>query len=603
MRKPEKKIFRLGAGAFFLLAAVLIQCAVPAYGGEAVPLYSFEYQGSRIKTFATYSEVNGKKTDGCRYFVKDGNLLVVDNRLEPVPDGIFMYYEGGESYLAVLTRGGKIVSLGSIRLESHLKGFKNRGIADLAGNLNEGGSFFVVTYTDGTTVGYDVVSGEELFRDGAAAEGKAAEDPLEFIRDYLERLVIDAGSVSKVQGNIDAQRIADIMTEEGYSLDQLVEQGVFANRDSLENFVKTNEAEREGAVVGFGGTGTGSSEEADPYDSPDVNTENGDAGDTGGAAFNENGVADGTAADRERKDVDKNAAGEDSGTEKKDPAGKTSVDNVTDSEGGTGDSQTMKDEPVVIGSAVIIHTGKKPDQKDNTAETTEEDGKTGKTSEKDNGEKAGTQEKDRDEKTEDPENAARDVGRNGTAAGGSLVQPDPGKGTGTADGTSTANGTAGGGNVPTESQASGDRQKNGTNKETETSGESEENDRLAEEYRSEEKSGESMAEQPEKADAVSFSVRDRYITVYDPGTGSYEIYSQRELLENPEAPESENKKLGGADNGQIVSLLSAREDHNNDRGISLYIFVIAGVILLVALVGTGIKKAGSREEARHEEAE
>ena len=132
------------------------------------PLYEFKYDGKQIRTYGTFSAI-GKESDAVnsddiRFYEKNGNLIAIKNSVNAVSDGIFAYYEGEDSYVAVLTESGKLLSLGSVDIPGRLNDFKNASIAEVTSNLSSGGTLLIATYLDGSILGYDIKTGELIFR-------------------------------------------------------------------------------------------------------------------------------------------------------------------------------------------------------------------------------------------------------------------------------------------------------------------------------------------------------------------------------------------------------------------------------------------------------
>ena len=132
------------------------------------PLYEFKYDGKQIRTYGTFSaigeESDAVNSDDIRFYEKNGNLIAVKNSVNAVSDGIFAYYEGEDSYVAVLTESGKLLSLGSVDIPGRLNDFKNASIAEVTSNLSSGGTLLIATYLDGSILGYDIKTGELIFR-------------------------------------------------------------------------------------------------------------------------------------------------------------------------------------------------------------------------------------------------------------------------------------------------------------------------------------------------------------------------------------------------------------------------------------------------------
>lgn len=207
-----------------LLISVLLvfACTVPGFATDAKSLFEFDYDGSHIQTFGTYSIVDGKVCYTHRYFLKDGNLVVIDQNLDPTPTGIFIHFEGGKSYIAVLCKSGKIVSLGTEDLCSSLQNFKNKDIKSLAETVSYDSKYLNLEYKDGSKCTYDCVTGQLYSQSGATAPKSAEEFFDGFISDFIDRSISSGVDTSGAK----AQGVVNALNESGVSLDQLLDAGI-----------------------------------------------------------------------------------------------------------------------------------------------------------------------------------------------------------------------------------------------------------------------------------------------------------------------------------------------------------------------------------------
>lgn len=127
---------------------------------DAQPLYSFNYDGYEIKTFNGYSVANGVERDGMRLYVKDGKLSAVSSKMSGAGDCIILDSYDGNDYCSVLSDGGSIVDMTNpITLP---KNFLNSNITYMTNSLDSTSHFVLVRYNDGSTAGFNYLTGETL---------------------------------------------------------------------------------------------------------------------------------------------------------------------------------------------------------------------------------------------------------------------------------------------------------------------------------------------------------------------------------------------------------------------------------------------------------
>ena len=200
---------------------------------EAKPLLEFDYGGKHIKTYGTYSVIDGEVCDTHRYFVRDGKLVVIDQKLNPVPDGVFIHYDDGKSYIVVLGEDGKIVSLGTEDELNILKDFSNQGITSMSDNISKDSEKISFEYDDGGIVVYDCITGDILYQ----KEGTRSEESVgDLIGGYISKFI--GGTVNKKSPNASAaQNLVNTLNASGITLESLIDSGVaekvFSGEDGI----------------------------------------------------------------------------------------------------------------------------------------------------------------------------------------------------------------------------------------------------------------------------------------------------------------------------------------------------------------------------------
>lgn len=196
------------------------------------PLYTFSYSGKELNTYGTYTSVvdaGGEAiSDEHKLYVKNGELISISTTLNPVSDGIFAYSDGDGSIILTLDVEGRLHSLGSVNVLERFRNFTNRNFRAMTSNMNSGGTLVILSRTDGSMSGYDVKTGEELFRTAATQ----AQSFGEFVGEYAAMLF----GVGRYDVSGDSQttdEIIDLMENSNMSLDQVVSQSQTMGVDAL----------------------------------------------------------------------------------------------------------------------------------------------------------------------------------------------------------------------------------------------------------------------------------------------------------------------------------------------------------------------------------
>lgn len=195
---------------------------IPESNRSASPLYEFDYAGKHIQTYGTYSVIDGKVCYTHRFFVKDGQLVVIDQELNPTPTGVFIHYDDGKSYIVVLDTDGKIVSLGTEDELQILQDFNNQGIISMADNISKDSSILFFEYDDGGVAAYDCTTGEELYKEAGTGTDTSAGS---LIGGYLSKF-FGGGLSRKRSTSAAAQSIVSTLNDSGLTLENLIDSGL-----------------------------------------------------------------------------------------------------------------------------------------------------------------------------------------------------------------------------------------------------------------------------------------------------------------------------------------------------------------------------------------
>ena len=198
--------------------------AYPVFADDTAPLFEFDYDGRHIETYGNYSVVDGVVSSSHRFFVKDGNLVVIDQNLDPTMNGVFIHYADGKSYIAVLTKNGNIVSLGTEDLLSYLDGFTNSRITGMAQNITSNSTTLLFTYSDGSSAAYDCITGKLQYK----TEPTEKQSLMDFISDGISGVFSGRfmyGFTGSSYAGAKAQQVVDSLQGGGIGLEALIDAG------------------------------------------------------------------------------------------------------------------------------------------------------------------------------------------------------------------------------------------------------------------------------------------------------------------------------------------------------------------------------------------
>ena len=123
----------------------------------------YNYEGKNIKTYSSFSEIQEGEEQVIReqqLFVKNGQLSVIDGKLNKVSDGVIIDNYNENEYQTVL-RGEKLVDYKTPL--NYPEDFKNSGIQSITNNLRTSDSIILVYYNTGRAYAFDYIAGEEVF--------------------------------------------------------------------------------------------------------------------------------------------------------------------------------------------------------------------------------------------------------------------------------------------------------------------------------------------------------------------------------------------------------------------------------------------------------
>ena len=135
------------------------------------PLHTYEYKGSRIEVYGTYSKVNGNIKSQI-YNVRSGKLSAISNDLDMKIDNYIVDQYNDKEYQTILTNSGEIVDLKE-QLQ-YPNNFLSRNIKQIVQNSNAENTDMMVIYNTGKVIVFNYVNGNIIYEtEEKADEGLA----------------------------------------------------------------------------------------------------------------------------------------------------------------------------------------------------------------------------------------------------------------------------------------------------------------------------------------------------------------------------------------------------------------------------------------------
>ena len=155
-------------------------------------LYDFTYAGQEIKTYGSYSTIDGEVVEK-QLFLKNNKIEVVENGLDSVGNSYIIDNYNGKEYMIYLGVDGKIHSLkDQIVLP---KGFKNINIKSISTTVGTNTNIIFVEYEDGSYIAFN-------YRNGNVVGSETNKDVSlgEYIKQYYQ-LSKDKNNYSEENAN------------------------------------------------------------------------------------------------------------------------------------------------------------------------------------------------------------------------------------------------------------------------------------------------------------------------------------------------------------------------------------------------------------------
>ncbi|GHU66497.1 hypothetical protein AGMMS49983_16240 [Clostridia bacterium] len=143
---------------------------------DPVPLYTFDYNGTTIKTFATYSVLGTGEKQPLRLYVKNGHLAAIDPQMPIAADALILDYKtnGVDPATApeIMTVLGKDGVLADIKEPIKIPAdFRTDFVREMSNTLSSDQTVAMVRYKSGRVAAFDYLTGEEIPLDADKGEG------------------------------------------------------------------------------------------------------------------------------------------------------------------------------------------------------------------------------------------------------------------------------------------------------------------------------------------------------------------------------------------------------------------------------------------------
>lgn len=237
---------------------------------ETQPLYSFNYDQYKIRTYKNYSESisDGETVNReLQLLVKNGKLAALDPQLPIVYDSVIVDFAGDKEYLTVLGTDGKIVDL-----KEHIclpQDFKNSGIAQISNNLRSMAPYVLVRYKNGSVVAFNYLTGETLSVEMVKSDLSLFEYAKDFVQTKMDSVMSDLSDgymqIAELKEKLTIYAYSDALNQ--IASNSLNPKGMGLGQDS------TKAANNENTIAEDEETVEGENDEADVNDVNEAETE------------------------------------------------------------------------------------------------------------------------------------------------------------------------------------------------------------------------------------------------------------------------------------------------------------------------------------------
>ena len=149
---------------------------------KPLELVGYEYRGSKINTYGTYSTIDNKKMSN-QIFIKGINMGMISSNLNSLKNKVIIDTYNNKKVLVTLVDGKLISLMNDIKLPND---FINQNIIDMTSNINDDSSIILVKYSDNTYYAFDYKTGKKLeIVSINNEENKTNVSISDFIKNYL----------------------------------------------------------------------------------------------------------------------------------------------------------------------------------------------------------------------------------------------------------------------------------------------------------------------------------------------------------------------------------------------------------------------------------
>ncbi len=133
----------------------------------ATPLHTYNYNGSTIETYGTYSTVNGNIKQQI-YNVRSGELSALSNSLDMKIDNYIVDNYNNKEYQTILTTEGQVEDLKEIL--QYPDNFLSSNIKQIVQNADVEKTEMIVLYNTGKVIVFDYVTGNVIYENDEKAD-------------------------------------------------------------------------------------------------------------------------------------------------------------------------------------------------------------------------------------------------------------------------------------------------------------------------------------------------------------------------------------------------------------------------------------------------
>ena len=187
------------------------------------PLWSFEYMGYVIETYAKHSHIISEYSDVIRddqLLVKNNSLYTIDGAISTNKTAMLLYNLNGTDYLTVLGMDGFMVDLFNDDINTP-DAVDNKAIVAMTNTINADVPYVIVEYSNGGMIGYNYATGKVLF-DNSIAENVTffdyaidffTKDKVSMYANISDTYKSNASIAASVNSTLDLEKIIGNSTE------------------------------------------------------------------------------------------------------------------------------------------------------------------------------------------------------------------------------------------------------------------------------------------------------------------------------------------------------------------------------------------------------